>query len=211
MRNFKRGYIIFRNVIEPLMGLLLFIILGPLMLLIALWIKLDSPGPIFFIQTRVGKQQNHFQMLKFRTMKIETPKNTPTHLLKTPDQWLTRSGRILRKTSLDELPQLWHIIQGKMSFIGPRPALWNQYDLIEARETHGVHTLKPGITGYAQVYGRDALEIPEKASLDGYYVTHVSLLLDLKILLKTISAVLKSDGVIEGGTGTMNHDKDDIS
>ena len=204
MKSKKRLFNVYKIIMDRIIALILLIVLFPILIMLSIWIKLDSKGPIFFVQKRIGKDQKTFEMIKFRTMKIDTPKNTPTHQLKNPDQWLTRIGKILRRTSLDELPQLINIIRGEMSFIGPRPALWNQDDLISEREKYNAHSVKPGITGYAQVYGRDTLEIPEKAKLDGYYIDHYSMKLDLKILIRTILVVLKSDGVIEGGTGALD-------
>ena len=176
------------------------LVLSPLLVLIALWIKLDSKGPVLFRQKRVGKNKVLFSILKFRTMYADTPKDVPTHLLKNPDAMITRSGHFLRKTSLDELPQLFNILCGQMSVVGPRPALWNQDDLIAERDKYGANALVPGLTGYAQVNGRDELPIPVKAKLDGYYAEHLSFSLDVKIFFKTITNVLHADGVVEGGT-----------
>ena len=173
------------------------------MLILVLAIKMDSPGPVLFKQKRVGIHKSHFHILKFRTMRIDTPKDTPTHLLENPDQWITKVGKFLRKTSLDELPQIFNIFLGQMSVIGPRPALWNQYDLIEERDKYGANDVLPGLTGWAQINGRDELEIPVKAKLDGEYVQKMSFLFDCKCFFGTITSVLKSDGVVEGGTGEM--------
>ncbi|MDG0888946.1 sugar transferase [Paracholeplasma manati] len=194
--NFKRFY----DFILALLGL---IILSPLFLVLMVAIKLDSKGPILFKQKRIGLNKKHFMILKFRTMRIDTPKDTPTHMLENPQQWITKVGKFLRKTSLDELPQIINILKGDMSIIGPRPALWNQYDLMDERDKYGVHNLYPGLTGYAQINGRDELPIPEKAKLDGYYVEHISLWLDIKIFFGTIVSIFKSEGVVEGGTGTL--------
>ena len=161
------------------------------------------PWSVFFKQKRVGIHQKHFKILKFRTMRTDTPKDMPTHLLQDPDQYITKVGKFLRKTSLDELPQLINIVKGEMSIIGPRPALWNQYDLIEEREKYGANDILPGLTGWAQIHGRDELDIPEKAKLDGYYVDNLSFGLDVKCFFGTILSVLRSDGVVEGGTGEM--------
>ena len=174
------------------------VILLPVFLVLALWIKLDSKGPVFFKQRRIGYLKKEFYLIKFRTMRSDTPKDVPTHLMKEASRYITASGRFLRKTSLDELPQLMNVLKGEMSLVGPRPALWNQDDLIALRDTHNVHSVKPGITGYAQVQGRDELPIPEKAQLDGYYVTHQSLWFDVTLLFLTIGAVLKTKGVAEG-------------
>ena len=178
-----------------------------LLLLLAVAIKLDSPGPVFFRQKRVGIGKRHFQILKFRTMRIDCPHDMPTHLLHDPEQYITRMGRFLRKTSLDELPQLWNILVGDMAVIGPRPALGNQYDLLAERDKYVAHDVRPGLTGWAQIHGRDELEIAEKAKLDGWYVEHISFLLDVKCFFGTITAVLKHDGVVEGGTGTLHDEK----
>jgi len=198
--KFKRFY----DFVGAVIGLL---ILSPLFILLIILIKLDSRGPVLFKQKRVGRHKKHFNILKFRTMKIDTPKDTPTHMLENPDQYITRMGKFLRKTSLDELPQIINILKGNMSIIGPRPALWNQYDLIEERDKYDVHNLYPGITGYAQIKGRDTLPIPDKAKLDGEYVERISLWLDIKIFVGTFIGVFKSDGVIEGGTGSLEKSK----
>lgn len=175
--------------------------------IIALIIKLDSKGPVLFWQKRVGIHKKTFMMPKFRSMYTQTPANMPTHLLEDPTRWITRSGKILRKLSLDELPQIWSILVGDMSIIGPRPALWNQDDLIAERDKYGANDVRPGLTGWAQINGRDELEIPLKAELDGYYVQNMSFFFDCKCFFGTIAAVLKHDGVVEGGTGTMKKDR----
>ena len=179
------------------------IVLSPFFLLLVLAIKLDSKGPVLFKQKRIGLHKKHFYILKFRTMRIDTPKDTPTHLLENPEQWITKVGKFLRKTSLDELPQIWNIFVGDMSIIGPRPALWNQYDLIEERDRYGANDVLPGLTGWAQIHGRDELPIAKKAELDGYYVRHLSFGLDVRCFFGTIKSVAKSEGVVEGGTGNM--------
>ena len=178
-----------------------------LLLGLAVAIKLDSPGPVFFKQKRVGIHKTHFEIYKFRTMRADTPHDMPTHLLADPDRYITRVGRFLRKTSLDELPQLWNILKGDMAVIGPRPALWNQYDLLAERDKYGANDVRPGLTGLAQIHGRDELEIPEKARLDGEYVANITLLGGLKCFFGTIGAVVRHDGVVEGGTGTLHHEK----
>ena len=183
------------------------IILSPLLIVLMVLIKVTSPGPIFFKQKRVGIHKSYFNILKFRTMRIDTPKDMPTHLLENPDQYITSVGKFLRKTSLDELPQLFNIFKGEMAIVGPRPALWNQYDLIELRDTYGANDVLPGLTGWAQVNGRDELEIDVKAKLDGEYCKNLSFLFDVKCFLMTIFSVLKHDGVVEGGTGSI-HNKD---
>lgn len=181
-----------------LLSLIGLIILLPLFIGIMVAIKLESKGPVFFKQKRVGIHKSHFNILKFRTMRIDTPKDTPTHLLSNPDQYITKTGKFLRKTSLDELPQIINILKGDMAVIGPRPALWNQYDLIEEREKYGANDVLPGLTGWAQINGRDELPIQVKARLDGEYVKNISLGLDIKCLSKTILSVALRDGIVEG-------------
>ena len=173
------------------------------MLIIVLIIKIDDPGPAFFKQKRVGIHKSYFSLLKFRSMKMSTPHDTPTHLLENPEQYITKIGGFLRKSSLDELPQIFNIFVGQMSIIGPRPALWNQDDLIAERDKYGANDVLPGLTGWAQINGRDELEIPVKAKLDGEYVEKLSFCFDCKCFFGTIKSVLKSDGVVEGGTGEM--------
>lgn len=185
------------------------VLLSPVFAVLAVAIKLDDPGPVFFRQTRVGIHKTHFQILKFRTMKMDSPRDVPTHLLDNPEQYITRVGRILRKTSLDELPQIFQIFTGKMAIIGPRPALWNQYDLIEARDKYGANDVRPGLTGWAQINGRDELPISIKAWFDGEYVDKLSFRFDCKCFLGTIRSVLRHEGVVEGGTGRLNKEKDD--
>ena len=177
------------------------LVLSPVYLLLALAIKIDDPGPVFFRQKRVGIHKTHFQILKFRTMKMETPGETPTHLLENPEQYITRVGRVLRKFSLDELPQIFQIFTGKMSVIGPRPALWNQFDLIAERDKYGANDVRPGLTGWAQINGRDELPIDVKARYDGEYVQNISFRFDCKCFFGTILSVVRHDGVVEGGTG----------
>lgn len=184
-------------------------VLAPVYLILAVAIKIDDPGPVFFRQKRVGIHKSYFQILKFRTMKMNTPHDVPTHLLENPEQYITRVGRVLRKTSLDELPQIFQIFTGKMSVIGPRPALWNQFDLIEERDKYGANDVRPGLTGWAQINGRDELPIDVKARFDGEYVENMSFLFDCKCFLGTITSVLKSDGVVEGGTGQLEKEKKD--
>ena len=185
------------------------VILAPLMALIALAIKVDDPGPVFFRQKRVGIHKTYFQILKFRTMKMDTPRDTPTHLLENPQKYITRVGGVLRKTSLDELPQIFQIFSGKMSVIGPRPALWNQEDLIEERDRYGANDVRPGLTGWAQINGRDELPIDVKARFDGEYVQRLSFLFDCRCFFGTILSVLKHDGVVEGGTGQLEKEKNE--
>ena len=178
-------------------------VLAPVFLLLALWVKLDSPGPVFFTQKRVGKGKTYFDILKFRTMRTDAPHDMPTHLLQSPEAYITKSGRFLRRTSLDELPQIINIFKGEMSVVGPRPALWNQEDLIAERDKYGANDVTPGLTGWAQVNGRDELEIEEKARYDGEYVANLTFKMDATCFLMTIGSVLRQQGVIEGGTGTV--------
>ena len=192
----KRGLAI----VLSLVGLLT---LGWLLILLSIAIKLDSPGPVLFRQKRVGLGKSHFYILKFRTMRIDTPRDMPTHLLVNPEQYITRVGRFLRKTSLDELPQLFNILAGHMAIVGPRPALWNQFDLIAERDKYGANDIRPGLTGWAQINGRDELEIDVKARYDGEYVQRMSLAFDIRCILGTVTAVLRRDGVVEGGTGAV--------
>ena len=179
------------------------LVLTPVYLILALAILIDDPGPVFFRQKRVGIHKTYFHILKFRTMKMETPRDVPTHLLENPEQYITRVGRILRKTSLDELPQIFQIFTGKMSIIGPRPALWNQYDLIAERDKYGANDIRPGLTGWAQINGRDELPIDVKARLDGDYVEKLSFPFDCKCFFGTILSVVRHEGVVEGGTGAL--------
>ncbi|WP_214710807.1 sugar transferase [Exiguobacterium sp. s55] len=189
--------------IDFFLSLIGLLVLLPLFVGIMVAIKLESKGPVFFKQKRVGLHQTHFNILKFRTMRIDAPKDTPTHLLTNPDQYITKTGKFLRKTSLDELPQIINILKGDMAVIGPRPALWNQYDLIKEREKYGANDVLPGLTGWAQINGRDELSIDIKAKLDGDYVQKLSLSMDIRCFIRTLFSVLKSDGVFEGGTGSM--------
>lgn len=194
-------YMFFKRLMDLFFSILGLIILLPLFLILIIFIKIDSPGPVLFKQKRVGINKGYFNILKFRTMRIDTPKDTPTHLLENPDQWITRAGRFLRKTSLDELPQIINIIKGEMSIIGPRPALWNQDDLIAERDKYGANGVPVGLTGWAQINGRDELEIEVKAKLDGEYVEKIGFIMDVKCFIGTVIKVLKTDGVVEGGTG----------
>ena len=187
-----------KRLLDIILSLAATILLAIPMGIIALWIKADSPGPVFFKQRRVGKGKTHFNILKFRTMRGDTPHDVPTHLLKNADSYITRSGAFLRKTSLDELPQIYNILAGQMAVVGPRPALWNQYDLIAARDACGANALRPGLTGLAQVSGRDELPVAEKARLDGVYARRVTFLGDVKIFLRTFSRVARADGFREG-------------
>ena len=197
---------VIKRVIDFVLSVCGLIVLSPIFIILCIWIKLDSKGPILFKQRRIGINKKHFNIYKFRTMYIDTPKDMPTHMLSNPDQFITKAGKFLRKTSLDELPQIINIIKGEMSIIGPRPALWNQDDLIAERDKYHANDVRPGLTGWAQINGRDELEIPVKARLDGEYVKRISFLFDVKCFFGTIISVLKSDGVVEGGTGSMNGD-----
>lgn len=185
------------------------VVLTPVYLLVALAIKIDDPGPVFFYQKRVGIHKTYFNIMKFRTMRMDTPKDCPTHLLENPEQYITRVGKLLRKASLDELPQIFQIFTGKMSVIGPRPALWNQFDLIEERDRYGANDIRPGLTGWAQINGRDELAIDVKARLDGEYAQNLSFLFDCKCFFGSVVAVLKHDGVVEGGTGQLEKERKD--
>ena len=205
--------LLYQRIIKPaldvILSLIAIVVLALPMLIISLAIIIDDPGPVIFKQRRVGKNKKEFNVLKFRTMKMSAPHDTPTHLLGDPMKYITRVGHFLRKTSLDELPQIYNIFLGQMSIIGPRPALYNQYDLIEERDKYGANALTPGLTGLAQISGRDELEIPEKARIDGQYAGNVSLLADLRIFFLTIVKTFKHDGVVEGGTGVYNKQKKD--
>ena len=198
---------VIKRIIDFILSLCGLIILSPVFIILCIWIKLDSKAPILFKEKRIGINKSNFNIYKFRTMYIDTPKDMPTHMLANPDQFITRAGKFLRKTSLDELPQIINILKGEMSIIGPRPALWNQDDLIAERDKYQANNVKPGLTGWAQINGRDELEIPVKARLDGEYVKRISFLFDLKCFFGTITSVLRSDGVVEGGTGEL-HKKD---
>ena len=195
------------DIVLSLVGL---VVLAIPMLVFALIVKLDSPGPVLFWQKRVGIHKKTFMMPKFRTMYTDTPANMPTHLLSDPQKWITRSGAWFRKLSIDELPQILCIFTGKMSIIGPRPALWNQDDLIEERDKYGANDVRPGLTGWAQINGRDELEIPVKARLDGEYVQRLSFLFDCRCFFGTVGKVLKHDGVVEGGTGVLHGEKEPV-
>lgn len=204
-------YVAVKKIIDRFLAFIGLIVLSPLFLILIIAIKLDSPGPIFFRQKRVGIHKTHFEILKFRTMRTDTPKDMPTHMLKNPDQYITKVGRFLRKTSLDELPQIINILKGDMAIVGPRPALWNQYDLIEERDKYGANDILPGLTGWAQINGRDELEIPVKAKLDGDYVAKMSFGMDLRCILGTVVSVARQDGVVEGGTGEIHKEQEHAS
>ncbi len=190
----------FKRLLDIILSLLGILLLSWLFLIIVIAMKLDSPGPILFKQKRVGKGKTYFHIFKFRSMRIDTPRDMPTHMLQNPEQYITRMGKFLRKTSLDELPQLFNILAGHMSVVGPRPALWNQYDLLEERDRYGANDIRPGLTGWAQINGRDELEIPVKAKLDGEYVQKLSFGFDCKCFFGTILKVLRHEGIVEGAT-----------
>lgn len=187
-----------KRALDLVCSTLAIVLLSPILAGIALWVKCSSPGPVLFTQKRVGKGKTFFQIYKFRTMRTDTPHDMPTHLLENPDAFITSAGRFLRRTSLDELPQIFNIFLGQMSVVGPRPALWNQDDLVAERDKYGANDCVPGLTGYAQVHGRDELPIPVKAELDGYYAKNLSFALDVKIFFRTIGSVLHHEGVVEG-------------
>lgn len=210
LTSWQRAYLPIKRVIDIILSGCAIVILSPLLLIISILIKVQSPGPVLFKQKRVGKNKNLFMIWKFRSMRTDTPKDMPTHMLSNPDQYITKIGKFLRKTSLDELPQIFNIFTGKMSIIGPRPALWNQYDLIEERDKYGANNVVPGLTGWAQINGRDELEIPVKARFDGEYVRNFGLLMDIKCFLGTIGSVLSSDGIVEGGTGELHKENQTI-
>lgn len=196
-----------KRALDLLLSGLGLIVLSPLFLIISIAIKAEDPGPVFFRQKRVGIHKTYFNIVKFRSMRQDTPHDMPTHLLNDPQRWITKTGRFLRKTSLDELPQIAQIFTGKMSIIGPRPALWNQYDLIAERDKYGANDITPGLTGWAQVNGRDELEIEEKARLDGVYAQNISFGMDMKIFWMTVKNVLQGSGVVEGGPKEMKKEK----
>ncbi len=196
-----------KRLMDILLSGIALIPLSVVYLILAIVIKIDDPGPVFFRQKRVGLHKTHFEILKFRTMKMETPKDTPTHLLKNPEQYITRVGKFLRKYSLDELPQILQIFTGKMSVVGPRPALWNQFDLIAARDQYGANDVRPGLTGWAQINGRDELPIDVKAGLDGEYIQKMGFLFDMKCILGTVLPVFSGSGVVEGGTGQLEKEQ----
>ena len=196
-----------KRVLDIVLSLIIMFILSPVFLVLIIGIKIDSRGPVLFKQKRVGIYKSYFYILKFRTMRTDTPKDMPTHLLEDPEKYITRIGKFLRKTSIDELPQIWNIFVGEMSIIGPRPALWNQYDLIAERDKYGANDIPVGLTGWAQINGRDELPIEVKAKLDGEYAKKISFKMDVKCFFGTLTSVLKHDGVVEGGTGTLEKKK----
>ena len=200
-----------KRLLDLVLSLMAIVALAVPMLVIAVLIKCDSKGPILFKQKRVGLHKTHFNILKFRTMRSDTPHDVPTHLLTSPEAYITPVGNVLRKTSLDELPQLFNILLGHMSIVGPRPALWNQFDLIESRDACGANDIRPGLTGWAQINGRDALGIVAKVEKDSEYVQKMSFLFDCKCVFGTVTAVLKRRGVVEGGTGQTENERETVS
>ena len=196
-----------KRLLDVFFSLLGVILLSPVFLVIVLAIRFDSPGCILFRQKRVGRGKTLFSIYKFRTMRSDTPKDMPTHQLQDPARFITRVGRFLRKSSLDELPQIFNILKGEMSIIGPRPALWNQDDLVAERDKYGANDVRPGLTGWAQINGRDELEIPEKAKLDGEYVRRLSFAFDMRCFFGTIVSIFTGQGVVEGGTGELEQKK----
>lgn len=198
-------YLKIKKIIDSTLALIGLILLLPLFIIFIIAIKVDSKGPILFKQKRFGINKTYFYMLKFRTMRIDTPKDTPTHLLEDPEKHITKAGNFLRKTSLDELPQFINILKGNMAIIGPRPALWNQYDLIAERDKYGANTIRPGLTGWAQINGRDELPIETKAKFDGEYVEKMSLTFDIKCFFGTIKCVMNKDGIVEGSTEAISN------
>ena len=203
----KTVYLFFKRALDFILALAAMLVLSPLFAVIAVAVRLDSKGPVFFCQRRAGKGRLDFKMVKFRTMRQDTPHDTATHLLNNADSYITRVGALLRKTSLDELPQLWNIVRGDMAIVGPRPALWNQFDLLDERDKYGANDVRPGLTGWAQINGRDELPIAEKAALDGEYVRKMSFGFDLKCIIGTVVVVARREGVVEGGTGAMDKQK----
>lgn len=204
LRMVFKMYKVIKWILDRLLSLIAGICFLPFFVIIGIIIKLTSKGPVLFKQKRVGKNKKLFNIWKFRTMRIDTPHDQPTHLLSNPELYITKIGKFLRKTSIDELPQIYNILFGKMSIIGPRPALWNQFDLIEERDKYNANSVYPGLTGWAQIHGRDELEIKDKARLDGEYVSNIGFKIDIKCFFGTIKSVIKHDGVVEGGTGEMH-------
>lgn len=194
----KNSYLRIKRLMDIVGSVIALILFSPLMIVVAILIKAESEGPVFFKQRRIGKDKKEFYILKFRSMKQDAPKEVPTHLLESPSAHITKVGSLIRKTSIDELPQLINVLKGEMSLVGPRPALWNQFDLIEERDKYGANDIKPGITGWAQINGRDELSTYRKAALDGEYVKKISLLVDINCLIRTILNVISKKGIVEG-------------
>ena len=197
----------YKRILDVILSCIALFFLAPVFYLLMILIKLDSKGPVFFKQKRVGIHKTYFTLFKFRTMRVDTPKDIPTHLLEDPEAYITKIGRFLRKTSMDELPQLLNILSGEMSIVGPRPALWNQDDLITERDKYRANDIRPGLTGWAQINGRDELSINEKARLDGVYINELSFFMDCRCLVGTIKSVLGNEGIVEGATGQMKEEK----
>lgn len=206
----KKTYIVVKSILDRILALIALILLSPFFLLFAIIIKIESKGPVFFKQKRVGKNKEFFYIYKFRSMRTDTPKDMPTHMLKNAESYITKFGGFMRKTSIDELPQIINIVKGEMSIIGPRPALWNQDDLIAEREKYHANDVLPGLTGWAQVNGRDELPIPVKAKLDGEYVAKMSFAFDVKIFFKTIINVFKHEGIVEGAQEEVKKEEKEV-
>lgn len=198
-----------KRTIDVVLSFCSLLILSPVFLVISVWILIDDPGPIVFTQKRIGKNKRYFKLHKFRSMKKSTPHDKPTHMLENPEQYITKSGKFLRTHSLDELPQIWDILIGNMSVVGPRPALWNQDLLTAERDKYGANDIKPGLTGWAQINGRDAIEIPDKAKLDGEYAKNIGFKMDLKCFFGTLGVFIGDKNVVEGGTGELKREKAD--
>lgn len=209
--SFYEKYI--KRVIDIILSFGGLVVLSPVFLVLSLWIVIDDPGPVLFTQKRIGRDKQYFKLHKLRSMKLSAPKNVPTHMLDDPEQYITRSGRFIRAHSLDELPQIWDIFIGNMSVIGPRPGLWNQDVLVAERDKYGVNNIKPGLTGWAQINGRDELEIEDKARLDGFYAEQMhigqGLKMDIKCFLGSIGVFARDDSVVEGGTGKIKKKEDE--
>lgn len=200
------SYSVVKRTVDITISFLALLLLMPFFIVIGIIIKIDSKGPVVFRQRRVGKGKEYFDIIKFRTMKTDTPKEMATHLLENPEQYITKWGRFLRNSSIDEMPQVWNILVGQMSFVGPRPALWNQFDLIEERDKYGANDILPGLTGWAQVNGRDEISIEMKAKLDGEYTRNRGVKMDLLCIAKTVAKILKRDGIVEGKRSSNNKD-----
>lgn len=200
---------VFKRILDLILSFGGLVVLSPVFLWLCIWIKVDDPGPVLFTQKRIGKDKQYFKLHKFRSMRMNTPHNVPTHMLENPEQYITKSGKFIRAHSLDELPQIWDIFIGNMSVIGPRPGLWNQDLLTAERDKYKANDIKPGLTGWAQINGRDELEIPVKAKLDGDYCKQLSLSMDLKCFLRSLHVFRKDDSLVEGGTGEMKKCEDE--
>ncbi len=203
--NHKAGFYekIVKRGIDVILSFFGLVLLSPVFAILSLWIVIDDPGPVLFTQKRIGRDKQYFKLHKLRSMKMSTPHDKPTHMLENPEQYITKAGKFIRAHSLDELPQIWDIFIGNMSVIGPRPALWNQDLLTAERDKYGANDIKPGLTGWAQINGRDELEIPVKARYDGEYAKQLGLKMDIKCFLGSVGVFAKDDSVVEGGTGEM--------